>query len=353
MCRKNLSTSDKRNFLMQMLKIGCIGFGGGTALIPLLHKETVGKYVDEEYFNRAVSVANITPGALPVEIACGIGSKVMGRPGMILAPLLISLPGFVATLSLLLLIDFNNFQWFTLFSAVANFYVCYILLRYVARTKWSKGNIIITCLIFFASFGKIFGLPHIPTLYIFISLFIIQLFNTNDLVSAMKPPKLLLKDIYMIILPMIILIILCTQLYNHTLCYVKNGILSTIFSFGGGDAYLSSAYSLFQKEITEQEFYNLIVPLVNVLPGSILCKTLPAIGFVLGQRENLYTGIALAFLGYYCGVAISCLVFRIVEMHFNKLKNNDLIRPVINGLLLSICIQILKSTLTSISILYN
>ena len=72
MCRKNLSTSDKRNFLMQMLKIGCIGFGGGTALIPLLHKETVDKYVDEEYFNRAVSVANITPGALPVEIACGI-----------------------------------------------------------------------------------------------------------------------------------------------------------------------------------------------------------------------------------------------------------------------------------------
>ena len=139
------------------------------------------------------------------------------------------------------------------------------------------------------------------------------------------------------------------QLYNHTLYYIKNGILSTIFSFGGGDAYLSSAYSLFQKEITEQEFYNLIVPLVNVLPGSILCKTLPAIGFVIGRREDLYTGIALAFLGYYCGVAISCLVFRVVETISNKLKSCSLIRPIINGLLLSICMQIIKNSLMNIT----
>lgn len=349
MCRRNLSASDKRHFLIQMLKIGCVGFGGGTALIPLLHKGTVNKYVDEDYFNEAVSVANITPGALPVEIACGVGYQVMGRYGMLLASILISLPGFVATLLLLLIFDLNNFKWFTTFSILANIYVCYNLIKYVARTKWSKTSIIITSLIFVSTFGKSFGLPYIPTLYIFIGIFIIQIIGTDNLKKSLRPSVLLIKDICIIILPMIVLILLCTQLYTQTLNYVKNGILSTIFSFGGGDSYLSSAYSIFQKELTEHEFYNLIVPLVNVLPGSILCKTLPAIGFVIGEKQNLSTGIALAFLGYYSGVAISCLVFRVVETISKKLKSSDLIRPATNGLLLSICVQILRNMLISIT----
>ena len=46
-----------------MLKIGFIGFGGGTALIPVIEEEIVekNKVVTEEQFNNEVMIASITP----------------------------------------------------------------------------------------------------------------------------------------------------------------------------------------------------------------------------------------------------------------------------------------------------
>ena len=72
-----------------MLKIGFIGFGGGTALIPVIEEEIVekNKVVTEEQFNNEVMIASITPGALPVEIASGIGYQTAGNKGMMAAPL--------------------------------------------------------------------------------------------------------------------------------------------------------------------------------------------------------------------------------------------------------------------------
>ena len=60
-----------------MFKIGAVGFGGGTALIPVIEEEVVNNnnIIDDTEFNKDVIIANITPGALPVEIAAGIGRK--------------------------------------------------------------------------------------------------------------------------------------------------------------------------------------------------------------------------------------------------------------------------------------
>ena len=62
---------------MTMLKIGFIGFGGGSALIPVIEDEVVekDKIVSEEEFNDDVMIASITPGALPVEVATGFRIK--------------------------------------------------------------------------------------------------------------------------------------------------------------------------------------------------------------------------------------------------------------------------------------
>ena len=59
------------SMITTMLKIGFIGFGGGTALIPVIEEEIVekNKVVTEEQYNNEVMIASITPGALPVEIA--------------------------------------------------------------------------------------------------------------------------------------------------------------------------------------------------------------------------------------------------------------------------------------------
>lgn len=75
-----------RGLMQAVLRVGVIGFGGGNALIPVMEKEFVTKkpYVTKEEYDEAVLAASITPGALPVEIACGIGRK-YGRACMLLA----------------------------------------------------------------------------------------------------------------------------------------------------------------------------------------------------------------------------------------------------------------------------
>ena len=80
---RNLS---RWRFLRTMIWIGCIGFGGGNALIPVMQKELVDetKAITAEEFDEDVMVASITPGALPVEIASGIGSRLHGVLGMFL-----------------------------------------------------------------------------------------------------------------------------------------------------------------------------------------------------------------------------------------------------------------------------
>ena len=89
-----------------MLEIGLIGFGGGTALIPVIEKKTVEQYkiTTEDEFNKEVMIASITPGALPVEVATGIGYHKAGNAGMAASAISMALPGsFLMLLFLVLL----------------------------------------------------------------------------------------------------------------------------------------------------------------------------------------------------------------------------------------------------------
>ena len=55
------------------LKVGTIGFGGGTALIPVIEDELVekNKWIDAEAFDRAVAVSSVSPASVPVAL-CSI-----------------------------------------------------------------------------------------------------------------------------------------------------------------------------------------------------------------------------------------------------------------------------------------
>ena len=81
--------------VMSMLKVGCIGFGGGSALIPVLQKEAVQDkgLITEEELDSNIVAASITPGALPVEMASGIGKKVGGFWGMYAGATAMAFPG--------------------------------------------------------------------------------------------------------------------------------------------------------------------------------------------------------------------------------------------------------------------
>lgn len=88
---------------LSMLRIGTIGFGGGNALIPVIEKEVVenGKLVTKRAYDEDVVAACITPGALPVEIAAGIGQRLGGPAGMLVAASMMALPGALFTVLIL------------------------------------------------------------------------------------------------------------------------------------------------------------------------------------------------------------------------------------------------------------
>ena len=71
--------------------------------------------------------------------------------------------------------------------------------------------------------------------------------------------------------------------YPEVLSYIWKSGLSVLMSFGGGDAYLTIADGIFVESdmITEHQFYGKLVSVVNILPGSILCKTLTGVGYYI------------------------------------------------------------------------
>ena len=97
-----IRVSQAGQFIRSMFWIGCIGFGGGSALIPVIEKEIADRQgIDEKQnIDKDVVVASITPGALPVEIAASIGHRKFGIRGMIAGAVMMALPGALMTVAL-------------------------------------------------------------------------------------------------------------------------------------------------------------------------------------------------------------------------------------------------------------
>ena len=128
-----------------MLKIGLIGFGGGTSLIPVIENEIVTRsgLITEEEYNKNVMIASITPGALPVEIAAGIGLKTGSSRGTIAAASAMAFPG--AALTLLLLVLFSGMNEYLrsqigFISAGISVFIILILMKYVIETVKQARN---------------------------------------------------------------------------------------------------------------------------------------------------------------------------------------------------------------------
>ena len=139
---------------------------------------------------------------------------------------------------------------------------------------------------------------------------------------------------------------------KDTWIYLFRGFASSIISFGGGDAYLSVADGMFVSTgmIKENEFYSQLVSIVNVLPGSILCKTLAGIGYFIGFDidGSVLQGYAVALAGFACSVAASGIVFCIIYYLYEKFEGIAVfkligrwIRPIIAGLLLNVMVSMI------------
>lgn len=416
-----------RELLSVMFKIGCIGFGGGTALIPVIEEEVTEqrRLVDEEEFNKDVVIANITPGALPVEIASGIGRKVRGIPGMVLAASMMALPGTFLTVLIVSLINQSSdavLRQILFASAGVTAYIIFMLIEYTRGTyreckknQNAKSGMFFMFLVFFLTTGKelyqIFNLDItplfdistvnilviaffiifysngkfnrkklavsaiisvlyclcvgkariIPNIYVKqilrIAMVILSVYGVRRSIKGKIPfswpslKKLIREEICWIIF-LFVLSLPALLVFKNTFIFLGQGLISALMSFGGGDAYLAVANGLFVNTgmIGYEDFYSKVVSVANALPGSILCKILSGVGYVLGHQNGgtVWAGYAVAISGFACSVAASGGTFSAVAYLYERFQNLEIfqtikryIRPIVAGLLLSVAASML------------
>ncbi|MFC3039591.1 chromate transporter [Virgibacillus xinjiangensis] len=102
------------NLFIAFFRVGMLGFGGGPASIPLIHKEVVDKYkwMRDDDFGDLLALANTLPGPIATKMAGYIGYRVTGIGGMIYAVLATIVPTIILMIILLTTISsIKEFDW--------------------------------------------------------------------------------------------------------------------------------------------------------------------------------------------------------------------------------------------------
>lgn len=95
-------------------KIGLFTFGGGYAMIPLIHRETVesNQWIDDETMLDMLAIAESTPGPVAINSATFIGYRVAGVWGALCATLGVTLPSFlVISILSLFIMQYKKIKW--------------------------------------------------------------------------------------------------------------------------------------------------------------------------------------------------------------------------------------------------
>lgn len=81
-------------------KLGLFTFGGGYAMLPLIHREAVERYnwIDDAEMLDILAVAESTPGPVIINTATFVGYKMARFWGSVVATFSVSLPSFVIIL---------------------------------------------------------------------------------------------------------------------------------------------------------------------------------------------------------------------------------------------------------------
>lgn len=426
------------NLFLKMFKIGLIGFGGGTALIPIIYQETVedGRLkIKKAEYDKYVLLASITPGALPVEISALIGYKFWGILGSLSCAAMMALPGVILTLLILIFISSNFGEYRQLFnvlqvgisayiivmlsdylkkfitnissSKLRTLYILLVLLIFLitsekriislldfSESRWRfsitladivGGLFIFLCVnslknskrtqitaslctilyaisLFAYSFNpEMFKIIKI-ILFVFAVSITLKKINSNkheyhSFKSNLKGIHEILKNIISCICLLIIGLIPLMSDIQMAYNFMTSSLFSSIVSFGGGDAFLSVADAVFIETsiLPSDTFYGLIVPVVNMLPGSILCKTLTAIGYCLIPQASIFESLSMALLGFICSLVGSCSIVLISKTIYERFENlsvfiviNRSVSIIICGLILSVIFSIIVHDVNAI-----
>lgn len=425
-------------FLGSIARIGCIGFGGGSALIPVIEEEIVRKQKldTKENIDKDVVVASITPGALPIEIVASIGRRCFGNRGMIMAAVMMALPGAFVTILMMTLLSVMQSDLLSVIeigSVGVSAFIIYLLVKYVADVVKTcrkeskireKKAILLMVVVFILVCGKnvykIFGIEGTPlfaisTVEILALAFFCMFYSRSNYnvrnVTVMlvlgvifllgNGKAQMISNAYVIQAVQILMFLLAVwgvyqngkekkwkfssekkQIFREAaiwlillgvfsvlavlaergaIVFIGKGCLSALMSFGGGDAYLTIADGLFVESgmITEHQYYSQIVPVVNVLPGSILCKTLAGVGYYIGFNTtgSALTSIIFAAAGFVSSIAVSCGFFMLIYRLYDSLQMlwafqmvSRWIRPIIAGMLMNIVLSLASQCMSVVNV---
>ena len=158
--------------MLIMMKTGAFTFGGGYAMISLLHTEFVERkgYLSNDEFMDVVAIAESTPGPIAINMSTYIGYKRSGFLGALLSTIGMCLPSFLIIFLISLFFnDFLEISWVA--NAFRGIEICVIYLilsagiKMIRQLKKSAFNIVILVLtavlmvafsIFSVSFSAIF-----------------------------------------------------------------------------------------------------------------------------------------------------------------------------------------------------
>ena len=126
---------------VKFFKIGMFTFGGGYAMISLIHAEVVDnmKWLDDDEMMNMIIVAESTPGVLAVNTATFVGYKIAGVLGAALATIGVVLPSMIIITIISLFFDeFKNLKYVAY--AFNGIRAGIVLLIYNAVTKLAKKH---------------------------------------------------------------------------------------------------------------------------------------------------------------------------------------------------------------------
>ena len=425
-----------KGFCSEIFKVGFIGFGGGNALVPVMEDAFVRNEdfdEDQETYDKDVIVANLTPGALPVELSSALGDHAYGFKGMLLGPVLFALPGVIMAAVLFMILSSLNeytlnyiniaavgvaaFIISLLCDYIANVFVrnrsiserrfkrtylvvaliCFFtcgnaiikLLGVDATSLFSVSTINMLAVVFFIAFwlhgnrnafhiittvvlsgifllghGKAGILADIPVLMPVVEILMIVL-SVIGLIQSVKGTGIRLeidqkrmgKTFLLWLIFVVVLSIPDVIILNNAIPFLLRDLLSTVMSFGGGDAYLTIADGMFVETgyVSEELFYSQIITVVNVLPGSILCKTLFGVGYYIGYNATGVTalGILSGISAFACSIGASCAAFYLIYYLYAGISKLNAIafisrwiRPIVCGLLIKVMLSLVNSSIS-------
>lgn len=89
--------------ILCLIKIGIIGYGGGSAVIPYIKDECVDKYgiITDDEFIEILAICNVLPGPMITKYVSVLGYKVSGIKGAILAVFALCMPSIIMLMAII------------------------------------------------------------------------------------------------------------------------------------------------------------------------------------------------------------------------------------------------------------